>query len=75
MANKEPYYFRFTGRSHHAGEYQNYIEYFARCLAGGETPKPDLAEGIGTVALMTAMERSLTTRRPVNVQSVLEEFI
>jgi predicted dehydrogenase len=73
MANKEPYYFRFTGRSHHAGEYQNYIEYFARELAAGRTPKPDLAEGIGTVALMTAMERSLETRKPVRVPDVLSE--
>jgi predicted dehydrogenase len=73
LANKEPYYFRFTGRSHHAGEYQNYIEYFARCLSSGEIPKPDLKEGIGTVALMTAMDRSLETKRPVTVQSVLAE--
>src|SRR5215207_3190172 len=73
MANKEPYYFRFTGRSHHAGEYQNYIEYFARCFAAGEIPKPDLAEGIGTVALMSAMERSQETRRPVSVRAVLAE--
>lgn len=73
MANKEPYYFRFTGRSHHAGEYQNYIEHFARCVNAGEAPKPDLLEGIGTVALMTAMERSLDTHRPVTVRSVLEE--
>jgi hypothetical protein len=73
MANKEPYYFRFTGRSHHAGEYQNYIEYFARELAAGRTPKPDLAEGIGTVALMTAMERSLETRKPVRVADVLRD--
>jgi predicted dehydrogenase len=74
MADKEPYYFRFTGRSHHAGEYQNYIEYFARCLAAGQPPKPDLREGIGTVALMSAMERSLQTRQPVAVRSVLEEY-
>ncbi|HEV2293091.1 MAG TPA: Gfo/Idh/MocA family oxidoreductase [Tepidisphaeraceae bacterium] len=72
LANKEPYYFRFPGRSHHAGEYQNYIEYFARSLQAGQTPKPDLIEGIGTVALLTAMERSLDTNRPVTVRSVLE---
>ena len=73
MANREPYYFRFTGRSHHAGEYQNYIEYFARCLANGQTPRPDLIEGVGTVALMTAMERSLETKHPVDVRAVLAE--
>ena len=73
MANREPYYFRFSGRSHHAGEYQNYIEYFARELAAGRTPKPDLIEGIGTVALMTAMERSLSSRAPVRVADVMRE--
>jgi predicted dehydrogenase len=74
FSSKEPYYFRFGGRSHHAGEYQNYIEYFARCVERGETPKPDIAEGIGTVALMTAMERSMATHKPVTVASVLAEF-
>jgi predicted dehydrogenase len=73
MENRAPYYFRFGGRGHHAGEYQNYIEYFARCVASGTTPKPDLAEGIVTVALMTAMERSLETREPVRVRDVLAE--
>ena len=73
LANKEPYYFRFGGRSHHAGEYQNYIEYFARCVDKGETPKPDIREGIVTVALMTAMERSLESKQPVTVKGVLEE--
>jgi predicted dehydrogenase len=73
LANKEPYYFRFGGRSHHAGEYQNYIEYFARCVEQNETPKPDIVEGIVTVAVMTAMERSLETRQPVTVESILKE--
>jgi predicted dehydrogenase len=71
MEHRAPYYFRFGGRGHHAGEYQNYIEHFARCVAAGETPKPDLYEGIVTVALMTAMEESLQTRRPVTVEAVL----
>jgi len=74
MEHRAPYYFRFGGRGHHAGEYQNYIEYFARCVANGQTPKPDLHEGIVTVALMTAMERSLETRRPVKVRDVLAEY-
>ena len=59
LEHQAPYYFRFGGRGHHAGEYQNYIEYFARCVESGQTPKPDLREGIVTVALMTAMDRSL----------------
>ncbi|MCB0058376.1 MAG: hypothetical protein KDE45_15170, partial [Caldilineaceae bacterium] len=61
----------FGGNSHHAGEYQNYIEYFARCLAAGETPKPDVAEGVVTVALMQAMDESTQLGRPVQIAEVL----
>jgi predicted dehydrogenase len=73
MEHQAPYYFRFGGRGHHAGEYQNYIEYFARCLERNETSKPDLSEGIVTVALMTAMERSLETKKPTAVRTILDE--
>jgi predicted dehydrogenase len=73
LEHESAYYFRFGGRAHHAGEYQNYIEYFARCLVEGQTPRPDIAEGIVTVAVMTAMERSLDTKQPVAVQSILNE--
>ncbi|WP_339319531.1 Gfo/Idh/MocA family oxidoreductase [Paenibacillus sp. FSL R10-2734] len=71
--DKRPYYFRFEGESHHAGEYQNYIEYFATCLDQGETPKPDLHEGIRTLAVMAAMERSMETGLPVRVADILKE--
>jgi predicted dehydrogenase len=74
LASKEPYYFRFGGRSHHAGEYQNYIEYFAKCIEAGQSPKPDISEGITTVAVMMAMEKSLETRRPITVQSILDDY-
>jgi len=69
--DKDDYFFRFGGHSHHAGEYQNYIEYFARCLAAGETPKPDVSEGIVTVALMQAMEESCANGSPVKIRDVL----
>ncbi len=69
--DKDDYFFRFGGHSHHAGEYQNYLEYFARCLAANETPKPDVPEGIVTVALMQAMEESTHTGRPVKVRDLL----
>lgn len=68
------YYFRFGGNSHHAGEYQNYIEYFAHCLASGQTPKPDVDEGIVTVALMQAMEESTESGLPVRVRDVLARY-
>lgn len=68
----EDYYFRFEGHRHHAGEYQNYLEYFARCLASNQTPKPDVREGIVTVAVLQAMEESTQTGRPVAIAALLE---
>ena len=68
------YYFRFEGQSHHAGEYQNYLEYFADSIENNFTAFPDLKEGIGTVALLQAMDRSLKTGQPVRIFDVLNEF-
>lgn len=65
--HKMKHYFRFEGKSHHAGEYQNYLEYFANCLDTNQTAYPDLREGIGTVAVMQAMDESLRTGMPVKV--------
>jgi predicted dehydrogenase len=69
--DQDAHFFRFGGHSHHAGEYQNYIEYFARCVAANTAPKPDVAEGIVTVALMQAMEESCHTGAPVKLRAVL----
>ena len=66
--HKLKHYFRFEGKSHHAGEYQNYYEYFSDCLDSGQTAYPDLKEGIGTVAVMQAMDESLRTGMPVKVK-------
>ncbi len=66
------YYFRFENESHHAGEYQNYIEDFARCFREGVTPKPDLKEGIRTLAIAEAMEISMRENRAVKVQEILD---
>ncbi|MBW7459703.1 gfo/Idh/MocA family oxidoreductase, partial [Paenibacillus sepulcri] len=72
--DKHPYYFRFERESHHAGEYQNYIEYFAECLDKGEVPKPDLQEGCHTLAIMAAMERSMELGAPVKVKDILKDY-
>ncbi|RNL89150.1 gfo/Idh/MocA family oxidoreductase [Sinomicrobium pectinilyticum] len=72
--HKLKYYFPFEGKSHHAGEYRNYLEYFAGCIRNNETAYPDLREGIGTVALLKAMERSLTSGKPEKVKDVLKEY-
>lgn len=67
------FYFRFEAENHHAGEYQNYIDEFAIALQNGETPKPDLQEGIRTLAVMEAMSESLKTGQVVKVSDVLKK--
>ncbi len=68
------YYYRFEGQSHHAGEYQNYLEYFADCLESGETAYPDIKEGIGTIVLLKAMDRSLQSGVPVKIADLMNEY-
>jgi len=68
------HYFRFEGQSHHAGEYQNYLEYFVDSIEQGFVAYPDMKEGIGTVALLQAMDRTLRTGSPVKVAAILAEF-
>jgi len=65
------HYFRFEGKSHHAGEYQNYLEYFADAIEQDFTAYPDLQEGIGTIAVLQAMDRSLQTGKPVKVSELM----
>ena len=72
--HKLKHYFRFEGKSHHAGEYQNYLEYFADSIEQNFTAFPDLKEGIGTIALLQSMDRSLQTGMPVKVKEVLAEY-
>ena len=67
------HYFRFEGQSHHAGEYQNYLEYFADSINEGFTAYPDIKEGIGTIALLQAMDKSLQTGAPIKVSDILKE--
>jgi len=68
------HYFRFEGKSHHAGEYQNYLEYFAAAILNDSPAFPDLKEGIGTIALLQAMDESLTTGKPVRPKDLLMRF-
>jgi len=68
------YYFRFEGQSHHAGEYQNYLEYFADSIEQGFTAYPNMQEGIGTVALLQAMDKSLKTGAPVKIADILKQY-
>jgi predicted dehydrogenase len=68
------HYFRFEGQSHHAGEYQNYLEYFADSIEQNFTAYPNMEEGIGTIALLQAMDKSLQTGMPVKIKSILGEY-
>jgi len=71
---KLKYYYRFEGQSHHAGEYQNYLEYFVDSIEQGFTAYPNMVEGIGTVALLQAMDRSLETGMPVKIAEIKSEY-
>jgi predicted dehydrogenase len=71
---KLKFYFRFEGQSHHAGEYQNYLEYFAESIEKNFTAYPDMREGIGTIALLQSMDRSLQTGKPIRISEILNEF-
>ncbi|TVP75137.1 MAG: gfo/Idh/MocA family oxidoreductase [Puniceicoccaceae bacterium] len=71
--SKRDHYYRFGGFSHHAGEFQNYLDTFAAELDGGPTAGPDLCEGIYTVAVLQAMERCLERGAPVKIAEVLGE--
>jgi predicted dehydrogenase len=68
------HYFRFEGQSHHAGEYQNYLEYFVDSIEQNFTAYPDMKEGLGTVALLQAMDKSLQTGKPVRIRQILDEY-
>lgn len=65
------YYFRFGGYSHHAGEFQNYLEHFARALDAGETARPNLADAIEVAATLVAGREAIAERRVARVSDVL----
>lgn len=70
--HKLKHYFRFEGKSHHAGEYQNYLEYFADAIENNTVAYPDVQEGVGSIALLQAMDQSLQTGVPVKVADLLK---
>lgn len=67
----DKHYFRFEGNSHHAGEFQNYLDHVGRSLRKNFVPKPDLAEGLVTLAVMMAIDESIKSRRPVRIADIL----
>ncbi|KJD34372.1 oxidoreductase [Tamlana nanhaiensis] len=72
--DKLKYYYRFEGQTHHAGEYQNYLEYFVDSIEQNFTAYPNMEEGIGTIVLLQAMDRSLQTGLPIKINDIKNEF-
>lgn len=72
--HKLKHFFRFEGKSHHAGEYENYLNYFADSIREGFTAYPDLKEGIGTIVLLKAMEKSLASGEPENIAAIRDQY-
>jgi predicted dehydrogenase len=66
------HYFQFEGVNHHAGEFVNYTEYFARCLVSGEHPQPDAEDGFKTIATLEAIRESIRTGATTKVARVNE---
>jgi predicted dehydrogenase len=62
------HYFQFEGVNHHAGEFVNYTEYFARCLVEGQVPQPDALDGFKSMATLEAMRESILTGAPARVR-------
>ncbi|NIW44175.1 MAG: Gfo/Idh/MocA family oxidoreductase [candidate division Zixibacteria bacterium] len=64
------HYFQFEGVNHHAGEFVNYAEYFARRLVSGEKAMPDAEDGFQTIATLEAIRESIKTGQPTKVERV-----
>ncbi|MBD3225174.1 MAG: hypothetical protein GF313_10625 [Caldithrix sp.] len=62
------HYFQYEGVNHHAGEFVNYTEYFARCLVKGETAMPDAVDGFKTMATLEAARKSMNENKAVKVE-------
>jgi predicted dehydrogenase len=63
------HYFQFEGVNHHAGEFVNYTEYFARCLVKGERAMPDALDGFKTIATLEAIRESARSGTGIQVQN------
>lgn len=61
------HYFQFEGVNHHAGEFTNYTEAFAKALVTGTTALPDAADGFKTLATLEAIRTLVRTGKPERV--------
>jgi predicted dehydrogenase len=70
--HEHPYYFRWGGAMHHAGEFQNYLEHFVHHLLAGTSPRPNLDDGIHVIAVLEAIGEALSSSQQVQIEAVLE---
>jgi predicted dehydrogenase len=70
--DEHAYYFRWGGASHHAGEFQNYLEHFVQHLRAGTSPRPHLNDGIHVIAVLEAIGEALRTQSAIQVQEILQ---
>lgn len=66
------HYFQFEGINHHAGEFLNYIEYFAKCIVDNVTAQPDIYDGFKTMATLEAIRESINTGRPIKADCFMK---
>lgn len=66
------HYFQFEGVNHHAGEFVNYTEYFASCLAQNEKAFPDVVDGYKTIAVLEAIRESIHSGMPVKLGKLVD---
>lgn len=64
------HFFQFEGVNHHAGEFLNYTEYFAKSLVAGETPQPDARDGFKTIATLEAVRASTRSGQVERVETL-----
>lgn len=65
------WYFHHQLKGMHFGEFANYADYFADCIQRELPNSPDLAEGLETVCVMTAVRDSARSGRPVELAPLL----
>ncbi|MEM1026921.1 MAG: Gfo/Idh/MocA family oxidoreductase [Planctomycetota bacterium] len=68
------YYFRWGGASHHAGEFQNYLEHLSDCLDQGKAPSPGIEEGLRVIAVLDAVATSIREQRVIRVDEHLAAY-
>ncbi len=65
------HYFQYEGINHHAGEFINYTEYFAKSILQGKPAMPNIEDGYKTIATLEAIRLSIQENRAVALKEVL----